>query len=124
MSYFSAQTGPRYDFLVNAVWPSIVQKLEDELPAIFAPGNPNTLYEVGVERGSEGSVRGLLEGCELPAGPPALGIQFSHSFFHSFKHANMNRMYDFIHSFIASMAKRSVVCAVLIMNFNSLIHHF
>ncbi|KAF0314783.1 Conserved oligomeric Golgi complex subunit 2 [Amphibalanus amphitrite] len=38
-------TAPRYDFLVNAVWPCIVEKLEQQLPAIFAPGNPNTLYE-------------------------------------------------------------------------------
>ena len=44
-----AHTGPRYDFLVNAVWPCVVQKLDEQLPAIFAPGNPNTLYEVSTE---------------------------------------------------------------------------
>ncbi|XP_037088627.1 conserved oligomeric Golgi complex subunit 2-like [Pollicipes pollicipes] len=40
-----AHTGPRYDFLVNAVWPCIIQRLDDELPVIYAPGNPNTLFE-------------------------------------------------------------------------------
>ncbi|XP_053460561.1 conserved oligomeric Golgi complex subunit 2 isoform X2 [Nycticebus coucang] len=38
-------TVPGYDFLVNSVWPAIVQGLEEKLPSLFNPGNPDTFHE-------------------------------------------------------------------------------
>ncbi|XP_017381994.1 conserved oligomeric Golgi complex subunit 2 isoform X2 [Cebus imitator] len=38
-------TVPGYDFLVNSVWPVIVQGLEEKLPSLFNPGNPDAFHE-------------------------------------------------------------------------------
>lgn len=37
---------PGYDFLVNSVWPEIVRGLEEKLPSLFNPGNPDVFHEV------------------------------------------------------------------------------
>lgn len=37
---------PGYDFLVNSVWPEIVHGLEEKLPSLFNPGNPDVFHEV------------------------------------------------------------------------------
>lgn len=37
-----------FDFLVNAVWPEIVSRLETQLQAIFAPGDPQAFHKVHV----------------------------------------------------------------------------
>ncbi|XP_009952277.1 PREDICTED: conserved oligomeric Golgi complex subunit 2-like [Leptosomus discolor] len=36
---------PGYDFLVNSVWPEIVHGLEEKLPSLFNPGNPDVFHE-------------------------------------------------------------------------------
>uniref|UniRef100_A0A8U7MSR6 Conserved oligomeric Golgi complex subunit 2 n=1 Tax=Corvus moneduloides TaxID=1196302 RepID=A0A8U7MSR6_CORMO len=36
---------PGYDFLVNSVWPEIVRGLEEQLPSLFNPGNPDVFHE-------------------------------------------------------------------------------
>nr|KAF6395147.1 component of oligomeric golgi complex 2 [Rousettus aegyptiacus] len=36
---------PGYDFLVNSVWPEIVRALEEHLPSLFNPGNPDAFHE-------------------------------------------------------------------------------
>ncbi|XP_069035916.1 conserved oligomeric Golgi complex subunit 2 [Lepisosteus oculatus] len=36
---------PGYDFMVNSVWPEIVKALEERLPSLFNPGNPDAFYE-------------------------------------------------------------------------------
>ncbi|XP_057610219.1 conserved oligomeric Golgi complex subunit 2 isoform X2 [Chionomys nivalis] len=36
---------PGYDFLVNSVWPEIVGGLEEKLPSLFNPGNPDVFHE-------------------------------------------------------------------------------
>nr|XP_004659682.2 conserved oligomeric Golgi complex subunit 2 [Jaculus jaculus] len=36
---------PGYDFLVNSVWPEIVRGLEEKLPSLFNPGDPDTFHE-------------------------------------------------------------------------------
>nr|XP_021532989.1 conserved oligomeric Golgi complex subunit 2 isoform X1 [Aotus nancymaae] len=38
-------TVPGYDFLVNSVWPQIVRGLEEKLPSLFNPGNPDAFHE-------------------------------------------------------------------------------
>ncbi|XP_021532990.2 conserved oligomeric Golgi complex subunit 2 isoform X2 [Aotus nancymaae] len=38
-------TVPGYDFLVNSVWPQIIRGLEEKLPSLFNPGNPDTFHE-------------------------------------------------------------------------------
>ncbi|XP_014216039.1 conserved oligomeric Golgi complex subunit 2 [Copidosoma floridanum] len=35
-----------FNFLVNSFWPEIEQRLEDYLPMIFAPGNPESFHKV------------------------------------------------------------------------------
>ena len=35
-----------YNFLVNSVWPEIVDLLEKRLPLLFALGNPDTFHKV------------------------------------------------------------------------------
>ena len=35
-----------YDFVVSAVWPTIVTVLEEKASVIFAPGNPDTFHRV------------------------------------------------------------------------------
>ncbi|KAM4770949.1 conserved oligomeric Golgi complex subunit 2 [Rhinophrynus dorsalis] len=45
-------TVPGYDFLVNSVWPDIAQGLEERLPSLFSPGNPDSYlkkYTVSME---------------------------------------------------------------------------
>ena len=39
-------TVPGYDFLVNSVWPEIVQELGEKLPLIFNSGNPDAFHQV------------------------------------------------------------------------------
>lgn len=39
-------TVPGYDFWVNSVWPEIVRGLEENLPSLFNPGNPDAFHEV------------------------------------------------------------------------------
>lgn len=36
-----------YDFLVNAVWPVVVDVIDRKASVIFAPGNPDTFHKVG-----------------------------------------------------------------------------
>ncbi|XP_030052295.1 conserved oligomeric Golgi complex subunit 2 [Microcaecilia unicolor] len=36
---------PGYDFLVNSVWPVIAFGLEEKLPSLFNPGNPDVFHE-------------------------------------------------------------------------------
>ncbi|XP_069741155.1 conserved oligomeric Golgi complex subunit 2 isoform X2 [Narcine bancroftii] len=36
---------PGYDFTVNSVWPEMVQGLEEKLPSLFNPGNPDAFHE-------------------------------------------------------------------------------
>ncbi|XP_066467511.1 conserved oligomeric Golgi complex subunit 2 isoform X2 [Tiliqua scincoides] len=38
-------TVPGYDFLVNSVWPQIVHGIEEKLPSLFNPGNPDAFHE-------------------------------------------------------------------------------
>ena len=35
-----------YDFLVSAVWPEIVGRLETQVQSIFAPGDPQAFHKV------------------------------------------------------------------------------
>ena len=39
-------TVPGYDFLVNSVWPEIVRGLEEKLPSLFNPGDPDACHQV------------------------------------------------------------------------------
>lgn len=39
-------TVPGYDFLVNSVWPEIVRGLEENLPSLFNPGDPDAFHKV------------------------------------------------------------------------------
>nr|DBA26809.1 TPA: hypothetical protein GDO54_011019 [Pyxicephalus adspersus] len=36
---------PGYDFLVNSVWPEIAHGLEEKLPSLFNPGNPDIFHQ-------------------------------------------------------------------------------
>ncbi|XP_067840189.1 conserved oligomeric Golgi complex subunit 2 [Heptranchias perlo] len=36
---------PGYDFTVNSVWPEMVRGLEEKLPSLFNPGNPDMFHE-------------------------------------------------------------------------------
>ncbi|XP_026856268.2 conserved oligomeric Golgi complex subunit 2 isoform X1 [Electrophorus electricus] len=36
---------PGYDFLVNSVWPEIVKGVEERIPSLFNPGNPDAFYQ-------------------------------------------------------------------------------
>ncbi|CAI8025798.1 Conserved oligomeric Golgi complex subunit 2, partial [Geodia barretti] len=36
---------PGFSFLVNAVWPELVAMLDQKIPAIFAPGNPDNFHK-------------------------------------------------------------------------------
>uniref|UniRef100_A0A673FYF1 Conserved oligomeric Golgi complex subunit 2 n=1 Tax=Sinocyclocheilus rhinocerous TaxID=307959 RepID=A0A673FYF1_9TELE len=36
---------PGYDFLVNSVWPEIIRGVEERVPSLFNPGNPDAFYE-------------------------------------------------------------------------------
>lgn len=36
---------PGYDFLVNSVWPEIARGLEEKLPSLFNPGNPDIFHQ-------------------------------------------------------------------------------
>ncbi|KAG1653561.1 Conserved oligomeric Golgi complex subunit 2 [Nymphon striatum] len=36
---------PDYDFLTNSVWPEVVSLLENKIPSMFAPGNPNMFHD-------------------------------------------------------------------------------
>lgn len=36
---------PGYDFLVNSVWPEIVGGLEEKLPSLFNPGDPDAFHQ-------------------------------------------------------------------------------
>ena len=39
-------TVPSYNFLVNSVWPEIVRGLEEKLPLLFNPENPDGFHQV------------------------------------------------------------------------------
>lgn len=41
---------PGYDFLVNSVWPEIIRGVEERIPSLFNPGNPDVFYEVNKEQ--------------------------------------------------------------------------
>lgn len=45
-----ADTVPGYDFLVNSVWPEMIQAIEERLSYLFNPGNPEVFYEVYVSK--------------------------------------------------------------------------
>ncbi|KAG8583183.1 hypothetical protein GDO81_008309 [Engystomops pustulosus] len=36
---------PGYDFLVNSVWPEIARGIEERLPSLFNPGNPDIFHQ-------------------------------------------------------------------------------
>ncbi|KAJ8284507.1 hypothetical protein COCON_G00033570 [Conger conger] len=36
---------PGYDFMVNSLWPEIIKGLEERVPTLFNPGNPDIFYE-------------------------------------------------------------------------------
>ncbi|KAJ8416059.1 hypothetical protein AAFF_G00380810 [Aldrovandia affinis] len=36
---------PGYDFMVNSVWPEIIKGLEERIPPLFNPGNPDAFYQ-------------------------------------------------------------------------------
>ncbi|XP_005405048.1 PREDICTED: conserved oligomeric Golgi complex subunit 2 [Chinchilla lanigera] len=38
-------TVPGYDFLVNSVWPEIAKGLEEKLPSLFNPGDPDVFHQ-------------------------------------------------------------------------------
>jgi hypothetical protein len=38
-----------FDFLVNSFWPEVGQRLELDLPLIYAPGNPDMFYQVHID---------------------------------------------------------------------------
>ncbi|XP_047458537.1 conserved oligomeric Golgi complex subunit 2 [Mugil cephalus] len=40
-----ADTVPGYDFLVNSVWPEMIKAIEERLPYLFNPGNPDIFFE-------------------------------------------------------------------------------
>ncbi|KAJ8364880.1 hypothetical protein SKAU_G00137110 [Synaphobranchus kaupii] len=40
-----ADNVPGYDFMVNSVWPEIIKSLEERIPSLFNPGNPDAFYE-------------------------------------------------------------------------------
>lgn len=42
-----ADAVPGYDFLVNSVWPEMIRAIEERLPQLFSPGNPDVFYAVG-----------------------------------------------------------------------------
>lgn len=35
-----------YDFLVNAIWPTVVDVIDKKASVIFAPGNPDSFHKV------------------------------------------------------------------------------
>ena len=37
---------PGFHFLTNAMWPSVASLIEERVPAIFAPGNPDIFHKV------------------------------------------------------------------------------
>ncbi|TRY96035.1 hypothetical protein DNTS_016550 [Danionella cerebrum] len=39
---------PGYDFLVNSVWPEIIRGVDERVPSLFNPGNPDLFYEVNM----------------------------------------------------------------------------
>ena len=39
---------PGFSLLVNAVWPEVVAMVDQRIPAIFAPGNPDIFHKVHV----------------------------------------------------------------------------
>ncbi|CAN2390927.1 oligomeric golgi complex, partial [Pristimantis euphronides] len=52
MSSEKADMVPGYDFLVNSVWPEIARGLEERLPSLFNPGNPDKFhqnYSIGMD---------------------------------------------------------------------------
>ena len=45
--YYSGQEPLKgYDFMVNSVWPEVVELLETQATSVFAPGNPDRFYKV------------------------------------------------------------------------------
>ncbi|XP_048223530.1 conserved oligomeric Golgi complex subunit 2 [Perognathus longimembris pacificus] len=52
---------PGYDFLVNSVWPEVVRGLEEKLPSLFNPGDPDVFHEKYTI--SMGFVRGFEQQC-------------------------------------------------------------
>ncbi|XP_077585572.1 conserved oligomeric Golgi complex subunit 2 isoform X1 [Stigmatopora nigra] len=45
MSSDKAEVVPGYDFPVNSVWPEMAKGIEERLPYLFNPGNPDIFYE-------------------------------------------------------------------------------
>eukprot|EP00079_Xenopus_tropicalis_P008432 XP_002931527.2 PREDICTED: conserved oligomeric Golgi complex subunit 2 isoform X2 [Xenopus tropicalis] len=41
----NTDTVPGYDFLVNSIWPEIARGLEEKLPSLFNPGNPDVFFQ-------------------------------------------------------------------------------
>ncbi|XP_041420397.1 conserved oligomeric Golgi complex subunit 2 isoform X2 [Xenopus laevis] len=41
----NADMVPGYDFLVNSVWPEMARGLEEKLPSLFSPGNPDVFFQ-------------------------------------------------------------------------------
>nr|XP_020042416.1 conserved oligomeric Golgi complex subunit 2 isoform X1 [Castor canadensis] len=70
---------PGYDFLVNSVWPEIVQGLEEKLPSLFNPGDPDAFHEKYTI--SMDFVRGFEQQCGSQASVKRLR---AHPAYHSF----------------------------------------
>lgn len=45
LNFFSLKV-KGFNFLVNSYWPEVEQRIEDYLPIIFAPGNPESFHKV------------------------------------------------------------------------------
>lgn len=44
--YFYRVSVKGFSFIVNSYWPEVEQRIEDYLPIIFAPGNPELFHKV------------------------------------------------------------------------------
>lgn len=79
ISSAKGSTVPGYDFLVNSVWPEIVRGLEENLPSLFNPGDPDAFHEKYTV--SMGFVRAFERQCGSQASVRRLR---AHPAYHSF----------------------------------------
>ncbi|XP_029690927.1 conserved oligomeric Golgi complex subunit 2 isoform X2 [Takifugu rubripes] len=76
-----ADTVPGYDFLVNSVWPEMIQAIEERLSYLFNPGNPEVFYErysISME-----FVRKFERQCSSQASVKRLRAHVSYASFHN-----------------------------------------
>ncbi|KAA0717917.1 Conserved oligomeric [Triplophysa tibetana] len=72
---------PGYDFLVNSVWPEIIRGIEERLPSLFSPGNPDVFYERYIV--SMDFVRKFERQCGSQASVKRLRAHASYQSFHN-----------------------------------------